>query len=95
MTLQVGVRVKHKSFGEGVIAHGPIWAVGSDDLSGAIWSGPEPDMGIWDSEALLFVVEWDAAPSVPHLLRYGYEDLAQLATSRAWLVDGSVLEEVN
>lgn len=90
MALQMGVRVRHKSLGEGVIAHGPVWAVGSDLLPGVVWSGPEHDAGSWGAEEVLFVVELDAAP-VPSET---YEDDAQLGTSRAWLLSGDVLEEI-
>ena len=91
MTLQVGVRVRHKTFGEGVIAHGPIWAEGQDGRPGRVFSGPEHDMGSWELETALFVVEFDEAVSAP-VAEYG--DDSQLSPSRAWLFDESCLEEV-
>ena len=90
MGLYAGTRIRHKTFGEGVIAHGPIWAVGQDDHVGHIMSGPEHDQGHWSSEELLYVVEWDKRPAPP----LDFEDFSQVGTSVAWLLDGSTLEEI-
>ena len=88
MSLSVGTRVRHESFGEGVIAHGPIWAIGKDGRGGHIISGPEAHMSTWGSEQILCVVEWDEAPKLEGT------GFSQLRSYRAWLISSDGLEEI-